>query len=98
MNTSAVSEETSNDKSATALLGGLNTSPANINFIRSHSTFVKPRDVILTDSLISFTKRRLKAAYNGLVFVSSPYYASTSGHHTNGDLPNKSWSIPADIF
>ena len=98
MNTSELSDDASIDKSATALLGGLNTSPANINFKMSHNVEVNPRYYILSDSLRSFLITLLNAVYNGFVFARDPYADITSGHHTNGDLPNKSLSMPAENF
>ena len=92
-NTSELSADASTDKSATALLGGLKTSPANINFKISHKTTVNPRYYNLTDSLKSFPNTLLNAEYNGFVLSNDPYSDSTSGHHTNGDLPSKSGSI-----
>lgn len=96
--TSALSVETSYRKSSATAAGGENISPEKQYCTMSHNTLVKPFYFKRTDYLKSLTTVYRNALYIGLVLLSIPCYASTSGHHTSGDLPSKSASKHVENF
>ena len=62
-------------------------------FTTEHNKFTRPLFFKRADLRRSYIINVLKLQYSGVTVDKLPYYATTSGHHVNVDLPNKSGSI-----
>jgi hypothetical protein len=80
-------------KCTRALRGGARTVEKYMCFTTEQSNFTKPLFFRRSDLRKSYMIKFLKLPYSGVTVDKFPYWAVTSGHHVNVDLPNKSGSI-----
>jgi hypothetical protein len=96
--TSAESESTNFSNCAYALRGGARYVEWYICFTIEQSKLTNPLLFKRSDLRKSCKITVLNAPYSGVTVAKFPYYAYTSGHHVNVDLPSKSGSIQDVIF
>jgi hypothetical protein len=85
-------------KCINALRGGARYVEKYICFATEHNNLSRPLFFKRADLRRSYIIKFLKLPYSGVTVDRLPYYAVTSGHHVNVDLPSKSWSIQEVIF